>query len=119
MDIAQAAPPATQNDSYRQLIDIGIALSVERDYGKLMERILDEAKRFTNADAGTLYLNHEDRELTFQIVRNDTLKIALGGTTGDEIRFKPVPLTTADGKPNLNNVASYSAITGKVKIGRA
>src|ERR1044072_4765425 len=63
MDIAQAAPPATTNDSYKELIDIGIALSVERDYGKLMERILDEAKRFTNADAGTLYLNHEDREL--------------------------------------------------------
>ena len=101
-------------NAYRQLIDIGIALSVERDYGTLMERILLEAKRLTNSDAGTLYLNNQEKELTFQIVRNDTLNIALGGTSGGEIKFKPVPLVAAVGKPNLNNVASYSAITGKV-----
>lgn len=100
--------------AYRQLIDIGIALSVERDSAKLMERILLEAKAFTNADAGTLYLNHEDRELTFQIVRNDTLNIALGGTTGDAITFRPVPLFTESGAPNMHNVASCSAITGRV-----
>ena len=113
MDSTQPAPSAGA-DAYRKLIDIGIALSVERDSAKLMERILLEAKAFTNADAGTLYLNHEDRELTFQIVRNDTLNIAYGGTTGAEIKFRPVPLLTPDGKPNLNNVASYSAITGRV-----
>ena len=101
-------------DAYRKLIDIGIALSVERDYARLMERILDEAKRFTCADAGTLYLNSEDKELTFQIVRNDTLNIALGGSGGGEIKFKPVPLVTPTGEPNLNNVASYSAITGRL-----
>lgn len=99
--------------AYRQLIDIGIALSVERDNAKLMERILVEAKAFTNADAGTLYLNREDKELVFQIVRNDTLNIALGGTTGGEIAFKPVPLFTDAGAPNMHNVASYSAITGE------
>jgi HD-GYP domain-containing protein (c-di-GMP phosphodiesterase class II) len=113
MDMNEAPLDGSAN-AYRQLIDIGIALSVERDYGALMERILLEAKRFTNADAGTLYLNSQEKELTFQIVRNDTLNIALGGTTGGEIPFRPVPLVTADGKPNLNNVASYSAITGKV-----
>ena len=100
--------------SYRKLIDIGIALSAERDYARLMELILLETKEFTGADAGTLYLNNEDRELTFQIVRNDTLGIAYGGTTGAEIKFKPVPLVTAEGKPNLHNVASYSAITGQI-----
>jgi HD-GYP domain-containing protein (c-di-GMP phosphodiesterase class II) len=79
-----------------------------------MERILLEAKAFTNSDAGTLYLNHEDRELTFQIVRNDTLNIELGGSSGGEIKFRPVPLTTEDGRPNMHNVASCAAITGKV-----
>src|SRR5688572_24373812 len=112
MDSTQTAT-GTGADAYRQLIDIGIALSVERDSAKLMERILLEAKAFTNADAGTLYLNHEDRELTFQIVRNDTLNIALGGTSGGEIKFRPVPLFTETGKPNVYNVASCAAITGK------
>ncbi len=101
-------------DAYRQLIDIGIALSVERDSAKLMERILLEAKAFTNADAGTLYLNNHDRELTFQIVRNDTLNIAMGGTTGVPIKFKPVQLFTETGAPNMHNVASCSAITGNI-----
>lgn len=105
---------ATESTSdYRRLIDIGIALSVERDNAKLMERILVEAKAFTNADAGTLYLNNHDEELVFQIVRNDTLKIALGGATGGEISFKPVPLKTDKGEPNMHNVASYSALTGE------
>src|SRR5215204_1926156 len=114
MDMNSTALDASGASSYRQLIDIGIALSAERDYARLMERILLEAKDFTGADAGTLYLNNEDKELTFQIVRNDTLGIAYGGTTGAEIKFKPVPLVTADGKPNVHNVASYSAITGQL-----
>lgn len=100
MDMNPASFQAGAASAYRQLIDIGIALSVERDSAKLMERILLEAKAFTNADAGTLYLNNEDKELTFQIVRNDTLNIALGGTTGDAMTFRPVPLFTESGAPN-------------------
>ena len=114
MDMNRDALEGAVANSYRKLIDIGIALSAERDYARLMELILLETKEFTGADAGTLYLNNEDKELTFQIVRNDTLGIAYGGTTGAEIKFKPVPLLTPDGKPNLNNVASCSAITGQI-----
>ncbi|QJW84027.1 hypothetical protein HK414_09100 [Ramlibacter terrae] len=78
-------------DPYRELIDIGIALSAERDPARLRERILLEAKALTNADAGTLYLKHKGRELTFQILRNDTTGLALGGTTGMEIDFPRCP----------------------------
>jgi HD-GYP domain-containing protein (c-di-GMP phosphodiesterase class II) len=101
-------------DAYRELIDIGIALSSERDPARLRERILCEAKAFTNADAGTLYLKNKGKELTFQIVRNDSLGIAMGGTTGVEIDFPPVPLTDESGRPNTRNVASYCAITGEI-----
>lgn len=101
-------------DAYRELIDIGIALSSERDPARLRERILNEAKAFTNADAGTLYLKHKGKELRFQIVRNDSLGIAMGGTTGIECDLPPVPLITDDGKPNLRNVASFCAITGEI-----
>ncbi|MBC7437570.1 MAG: hypothetical protein H7332_16065 [Bdellovibrionales bacterium] len=40
------------SDAYLELIGIGIALSAEPDPPRLRERILIEAKTFTNADAG-------------------------------------------------------------------
>lgn len=101
-------------DAYRELIEIGIALSAEKDPARLRERILLEAKAFTNADAGTLYLKHKGKELAFQIVRNDSLGIAMGGTSGTPIDLPPVPLVTADGAPNMKHVAAYCAITGDI-----
>jgi HD-GYP domain-containing protein (c-di-GMP phosphodiesterase class II) len=102
-------------DYYRRLIDLGIALSAERDHARLMERILLEAKAFTNADGGTLYLkSYDEKSLSFEIVRNDTLKIAMGGTTGVPINFPAVKLFGDDGKPNMNNVASAAANTAEV-----
>jgi HD-GYP domain-containing protein (c-di-GMP phosphodiesterase class II) len=109
MDLHQST-----SEAYLELIGIGIALSAEPDPARLRERILLEAKRFTNADAGTLYLKHTAKELRFQIVRNDTLGIALGGSTSAECDLPPVPLITESGEPNMNNVASYCAITGEI-----
>ena len=86
---------------YRRLIDLGIALSAERHHDRLMELILQGAKELTNADGGTLYLHDEaTRTLQFAIVLNDTLKIALGGTTGKPITFPPLALYDAEGNPN-------------------
>jgi len=109
MDVHQSTAHA-----YQELIEIGIALSAEKDPARLRERILLEAKAFTNADAGTLYLKRKGTELAFQIVRNDSLGIAMGGTTGVEIDLPPVPLVTESGAANLRNVASYCAITGEI-----
>ncbi|MCD6075520.1 MAG: rpfG 10 [Rhodospirillales bacterium] len=114
MDTSKTATDNTGASAYRRLIDLGIALSAERNHARLMELILLEAKAFTNADAGTLYLKSGEEELSFQIVRNDTLNIAMGGTTGKEINFPAVKLFTETGSPNMNNVASCSAITGEV-----
>ena len=99
--------------AYRRLIDLGIALSAEHDHDRLMERILLEAKDFTNADAGTLYLKTDDDALCFQILRIDSLDIALGGTTGLDINFPDVKLLDEDGAPNLHNVASAAANSGE------
>ena len=90
---------------YRKLIDLGIALSSERHHNRLMELILSGAKELTNADGGTLYLHDaENRTLKFVIVLNDTLKIALGGTTGKPITFPPLKLYDAEGNPNHKNI---------------
>ena len=37
------------------IINIGIALSAEKDRNRLLEMIVSEARRITNADAGTGY----------------------------------------------------------------
>ena len=99
---------------FERLIQIGIALSMERNHDRLMERILLEAKGLCNADGGTLYLKTEDGKLCFQIMRTDSLGIAMGGTTGKEIPFPPLSLYEAEtGAPNHKNVATHSALTGQ------
>jgi len=109
-----SAPPGDETEiRYRRLIELGIALSAERNPSELMQKILLGAKEFTNADGGTLYLVNEARnEMRFEIMRNDSLGIAMGGTTGAPIPFPPVRLVDADGKPNLKNVAAAAAVTG-------
>ncbi len=108
------APPLDIDSTGSKLIRIGIALSSERDGDRLMESILLEAKAFTNADGGTLYLCTEDRRLRFAIVRNDSLDVAFGGTTGNELDFPPLPLhDEATGKANHHNVATHAALTGE------
>jgi len=89
---------------------IGVALSAEHDNDRLLEMILLGAKEITNADGGTLYTVTDDHRLKFEIMRTDTLGIALGGTTGKEIPFPPLPLYGADGQPNNNMVAAYAVL---------
>ncbi|OAM51549.1 phosphohydrolase [Methylovorus sp. MM2] len=93
---------------------IGIALSAERDNQRLLEMILLGAKEITNADGGTLYTVTEDNRLKFEIVRTDTLGIALGGTTGKEIQFPALPLYLEDGTPNINMVAAYAVLEDRL-----
>ncbi len=96
------------------LIQLGIALSAERDHNKLLETILREAENLTNADAGTIYLINDEQELEFAIVHNETLGIHLGGTSGNEITFRTLKLfDPKTDKPLDKNVASYSAIHGE------
>ena len=89
---------------------IGIALSQERDIDKLLETILVAAKNLTRADGGTLYRLVDDK-LQFEIVRNDSLSIAMGGTSGNRVPFYPIPLHDAQGNPNNTMIAAYAALT--------
>lgn len=102
--------------SFERLIEIGIALSAEKDTNRLMERILLEAKDIGNADGGTLYIRSKDDELIFEIVRTDSLGISQGGTTGNEVTLGPVNMYGPDREPNINNIVSYAAITGETII---
>jgi len=92
---------------------IGVALSVERDSQRLLEMILLGAQEITNADGGTLYTIDSDTHLKFEMMRNKTLNLFLGGTTGREIPFLPLPLYLEDGSPNLTTVAAHATLNSK------
>jgi len=94
----------------RKIIPIGLALSAEKDFNRLLETLVIEAQDVTHADAGTLYLLEND-ELKFVILKNTTLSISLGGASRDEIPFKPVRLHNNDGSENRANVVSHVALT--------
>ena len=91
-------------EQIKKLSDIGIALSGVYDLNTLLEMIVDSARNFTNADAGTLYIV-EENTLRFKIVQNDSLKIRMGGKDGEPIPFAPVEL-------NQSNVSAYVALNG-------
>lgn len=96
----------------RVILPMGVALSTETDFDRLLERILLEAKSICHADAGTLYMRTENDRLRFAIVRTESLGIALGGTSGNAVSFPTIPLYQEDGTPNHHNVASHVALTG-------
>jgi HD-GYP domain-containing protein (c-di-GMP phosphodiesterase class II) len=95
-----------------ELNQIGIKLSQEKDIDRLLEAILVAAKKITNADGGTLYRIHSDnaKELRFEIMRTDSLNIAMGGTTGIAIPYAPVQLYDEQGQPNNSMVVAHSVL---------
>jgi len=95
-----------------ELNEVGIALSQEKDLCRLLETILVAAKQITRADGGTLYRRHAgDKDtLHFEIIRTDSLGIAMGGTTGVKIPFAPISLHDAAGRENTSMVAAYAVL---------
>ncbi len=85
------------------LNEIGIALSSEQDYDKLLDIILSKSREITNCDAGSLYLmdktNEIEKKLIFKLVQNDSL-------SNLEFKEYALPLTRT-------SLAGYVALTGE------
>jgi HD-GYP domain-containing protein (c-di-GMP phosphodiesterase class II) len=111
---ASREPPDDLIRRLAELNEIGIALSQEKDLDRLLETILIAAKKITNADGGTLYRRAAGQDvLSFEIIRTDSLNIAMGGTTGVKIPFPPLQLRDARGRENLSMVAAYAVLKGR------
>lgn len=94
----------------KELNAIGIALSRQQDTSTLLESILDAAKRLTRADAGTLYLYDKEKQLLrFELLRNDTLQLAMGGNSGTPVDLAPIPLHD-EGAPNHSMIVSHCVL---------
>jgi PAS domain S-box-containing protein len=101
------------DDLLEIVIPLGVELTTEKDFNRLLEKMLLDAKTFCHADAGTLYLRTEDEQLKFAIVRNDTKNIAMGGTTGQEIPFAPMSLKDQTPEnPDQCSIVARVALSG-------
>ena len=103
-------------DQIKNLSEIGVSLSKEKDMGKLLETILLETKRISVADGGTIYMKTDDNRLKFEIMMNDSLGIHFGGTSAEPMpdTIYPVKLYNPEtNQPNHKNVSAYAALTGK------
>lgn len=99
-----------------QLNGIGVSLSRKQDITQLLEQILLAAKALTHADGGTLYRMQADGQtLRFEILRTDSLQIAMGGSASQPVNFPDLPLQLPSGEANDKMVAAYAA-TNRVTV---
>lgn len=91
---------------FKDILKVGIQLTVEKDSSKLLDTIVVKGMQITNCDAGTLYL-YEDDVLKFRIMRTISQNVSRG-LDGEMITdIPPVPFKE-------ENVCSYTAIHRKV-----
>jgi len=77
-----------------KLLDIGIALSSEKNADKLLEMILDAAMNISDCDGGTLYVL-DGEALHFKIMITKSLGIRRG-MDGEQIDLPPVALSQSN-----------------------
>jgi diguanylate cyclase (GGDEF)-like protein len=100
-----AAQVATER--LKQLIAIGIALTSERELAKLLQRIVGEARRFANAETGTLFLRDGDT-LRFAVAQNDG-RLERPSETEMRRHFAAEPLTLTQ-----PSIPGHVALTGRL-----
>jgi HD-GYP domain-containing protein (c-di-GMP phosphodiesterase class II) len=86
----------------RELNEIGVALSAERDVDRLLDMILERSRKITGADAGSLYLIESagagEQRLRFKLSQNDSFNLNYSEFT--------IPL-------NTRSLAGYTGFTGQ------
>jgi putative two-component system response regulator len=92
---------------FEKLLNVGIALSSIHDLEKLLDLILQEARRLTQADAGTLYLV-KDRQLIFKVSQCQSL-IKKFGEAGMRQMYQSFSLPISK-----ESIAGYVALTKTV-----
>ncbi|CAN2042574.1 HD domain-containing protein [Candidatus Magnetomoraceae bacterium gMMP-15] len=94
----------TEKEKLDSLILLGIELNQVHDLDILMEKILSEARRFVNADAGSIYIR-DGNELKFTYTQNDTLQNRL--PEGEKLIYSlfTIPI-------DKTSIAGYVATTG-------
>jgi HD-GYP domain-containing protein (c-di-GMP phosphodiesterase class II) len=95
----------SETEKLNALMDLGNQLNQIQDSDILMEHLLTEARRFTNADAGTIYVRNKEH-LHFSYTQNDSLQRRLGN--GEKLIYSSftVPM-------NSKTIAGHVATDGR------
>ncbi|AQS39634.1 GAF domain/HD domain [Shewanella psychrophila] len=94
----------------QHLTTLSIALNDIKNVKLLLERILQTAKKITNADGGTLYRVSGDKKfLEFDILINSSLDLHFGGSQEKSDKMRAIPLSLDNGEANLEAVVAYAA----------
>ncbi|HYS18931.1 MAG TPA: sensor domain-containing diguanylate cyclase [Candidatus Binatia bacterium] len=89
------------------LLQLGIAISSEGELSPVLERIVTQARRFTGAEAATLFLR-EGTHLRFAVVQNDRTRRRLGEYAMQQrLEAERLPL-------DVPSLAGYVANSGEV-----
>lgn len=94
------------------ILPLGVALSAEKDFARLVERFVVTAMELCQADAGSLFMRTADDQLRYAVVRIKSLGLAYGGTTSEAVPYDNLPLYDEQGQPVLENVATFAAHEG-------
>ncbi len=95
----------TEKEKLDTLTHLVIELNQVSDLDILMEHILTQARRFVNADAGSIYIVERDT-LQFTYTQNDTLQKRL--RSGEKLIYSTFSLPI-----NEQSIAGYVAATGR------
>lgn len=88
------------------IIDLGLELNQVKDLDLLLDRILTEARKFVNADAGSIYTRSGDK-LEFSYTQNETLQKAL--PVGKKLIYSSFSMPV-----NTRSLAGYAATKGEI-----
>src|SRR5438067_4400783 len=84
----------------REVSEVGIALSTERDHSVLLRKILSKARELSRSDAGSLYLLDEG-VLRWKLAQNDSVEV--------DFEERVLPITK-------KSLAGYVAMTGETLV---
>ena len=89
------------NNDLKQILDLGIIMSSEKNHMILLEKILNESMMISNCDGGTLYVC-KDNMLNFFLFKTISKNVLSGGVH-EKLNLPPLPI-------NENSVAGFCAL---------
>ena len=92
---------------------IGVALSEQHNLNELLELILKESRKFTGAEAGSLYVR-EENQLRFALSQNDVLEKRARDKEKKEGVAAPKTFSGFYLSLDKSSLAGYVGVTGKV-----